>query len=176
MTEKERLKRITRSALIFRALEEIGSQEIQVLQGTTIDKGKVKVELKRVRRILDSEYLKDVENHSTVDTNKLKELRSEEAELLKLGEGATVTDRLEISKGEQSVEVNVSVIEKLRKIREERAEILNSDDIAFGAYHAMLGLIERISLEVTKLDIDQVIDFDLLLDKFLKGEIKFVGE
>lgn len=173
---EEDIKRITRASLIFRALEEIGSQEIQVLQGTAINKGKVKVKLKEVRNILEREFYKDMDDHTVIDMRRLKQLWKEEAELVKIGEDNFVKRQVDLPNGQKSLPVDASVKELLRKIREEKDELLKSDNQAYQAYFAILGFIEKIALEITKLDLDRVIELDLIFDEFLSGKIKFINE
>ncbi len=173
---EEEVKRITRASLIFRALEQIGSQEIAILQGTAIDKGKVKIKLREVRNILDKEFLKDNKNHTVIDLKRLKDLRSEEIELLSLPEGSMVKRKLDLHNGEKSVDISVSVSELLKEIRQERKEILSTDDDAHRAYYAVCGFVEKIALEITKLDLEQIIDLDLLFGEYLAGNVKFTSK
>ncbi len=169
-------RRIMRSSLIFRALEEIGTQEIQVLQGTTIDKGKVKVKLKEVREILHREYLKDTKDHIVIDISLLKSLRTEYIDLSKLKQGTLVKRKVKLHDGTYSIPFEMTVEEALELIDQEIKVIKADDDIAFQSYYAIYGLIEKISLKLTQLNLDSVLDLDILLDDFFSGKIKFVGK
>jgi hypothetical protein len=167
-------KKIMRACLIFRALEEIGSNEIDILQETNFNKGKVKIKLREVRTLLEREYFKDIGNHDVVDQTELFQLRKEIRKLENMPIDGNFNKKLILPDGKKSVEVQTPVKQELDILKARKREILEDDNRAFEVYHSVVSLVEDMAIKTSELDMDGVLNLGLLLDQFFKGEVKFV--
>lgn len=172
-------RRLMRSALMFRAMQEIADEEITYLQDTPINKQNVKVAFKNVRALLEKELNIDDKNYSVINKEEITALREEEKKLIPLEpetEIEVVKDLKLASNLPQKSKVKMKVKDRLKEIRSRRNELLELDNQTAQSYYCIYHLLEKIIVKLPQLNLDEIIEVDTILDLYFKKEFKFIPE
>lgn len=166
-----------RSALMFRAMQELALEEIENLKRTPINKFTVKKKFNEMTELLEKELKIDHEKYSVIDNSELKELKKEEKELIKLSPDNLVEVLIDVTTTETvKTKVKIKVSERLKQIREKRNAILDDDKTSSLAYYCIFNLLEKIVKKIPSLELDNLIELDAILDSYFNGEFKFVDK